>query len=455
MDSRQLPNSTETERAVLGAVLVHQDRALRELAGRLAPEDLYAPAHALIFAAMLAAAEEGEPVDAVTVEQRLRADGHLGRAGGLEAIAKLAEDCSPVSSLQHHAGILRDKAALRGLIRACADISARAHDGEESNGLIRQAGELVRSCSRVHVESSNMRDLVRQHAEACEHRWHHPEDAQPLGVPTGLHVLDSMLQFDGLPLGHVTIVAADTTAGKSALVQAFMRNACKLGRRCLDITLEDKQMARAVRHISAEGRLHNKSQQSQIVHADEWGEFTRTCVEVSRWAENMFFVDRAVAKRLAIDDLLAVASRMVDEHEIDEVVIDYLQLVNSGKDFKNTQQHVDYVFDRIEGWASQHEQTATVLVSQMNRRDRNTRPELRNLYHSAKLEQGAHTVFLIWAPDVPRKDIYCRAVDVAKQKDGPTGLRVVGWQGRSVVWFDADDRAADEYLGLLKGYGVM
>ena len=446
--SRPLPSAQEAEKCILGTLLIHQGAAA-EVAGFLHPDDCYVPAHQEVLRAALALHADGQPIDIVALETRL-GDG-LRRAGGLEGLTALAESATVPAALEHHCRLVRDRAALRKLILACSEISSRAYDEESSDALIRDTVDAARACYRSELRSATGDELVAQIAAACEHRWKHPEEAKPLGVTTGLLSIDNGLVFSGLPRGHVTIVAADTSRGKSALAQAAMRNAAKAGHYCLDVTLEDKQMARMTRHLSAESGMHNKSLQSQIVKADQWMHFTESCMHAAGWGKRMRFIDREEACSLPVDDMLSAAHRIVDKHEVGLVTFDYLQLITSGKNFKTRQEHVDYTFDAIERWAGRHSQTACVVVSQMNRRDENERPRLKNLYHSAKLEQGAHTVLLIWAPKTKGDDYNCRAVDIAKQKDGPTGLTVQGWEGKTVRWFNPDPIEAAKYLHAIGG----
>lgn len=450
--TRPLPHNVTAEASVLGTLLVHPG-AVDQVAGVLRPEDCYVPAHQELLRAALDLAAEGQPIDLTTLEAALSKAGRLQRVGGVGAIAALAEHATIPDALPAHCRVIRDLATLRNMARVGDEFRARACSGEEeAEALVRDAIEALRGCYRAELRCATGSELVAAHVAACEFRWNNPEQAQPLGVPTGFPVLDEFLVFSGLPRGHVTIVAADTSKGKSALAQAFMRHACKVGQSALDVTLEDKQGARMVRHISAESGLQNKKQQNQTVEKHEWMIFAETCGEVARWSKRMRFIDRD-HRGMPVDDLLSAAHRIVDQYEIDLACFDYLQLIPSGQtQLRGTQQHVDYVFDRLEEWAARHPETATIVVSQMHRRDPAVRPELRDLYHSAKLEQGAHTVILIWAARPKHGETYnCRAIDVAKQKDGPTGLLVLGWEGKTVRWFSADEVDAEKYLTAIGG----
>jgi len=431
--TRPPPHSLDAERAVIAALLLRPE-GLERAEALLRPGDFYHPQHEAIYGAALELHRAGQPVDVLTLHDRLAS----AKGATLEVLTGFTTPT--VENIEYHAGIVREKATLRRLIRACHEMEARAFAHEEvehAEGLVTEARAAIDGCYREQIQASDHRGLMMELLDDCEYRWKHPEEAKPLGVPTGYDPLDGSLAFEGLPKGHVTIIAAETGKGKSALAQGICRGACRAGFNVLDVTLEDRARARQARHVSAitaeigKG-IQNMQLQRRMVKADEWQMLMRAAALAHKWKGTIHYLEQ----RLPVDELLARAGRLVRQHEISLVVIDYLQLLSSGQNFRTRQEHVDYVFDRIEHFATAHQETATILVSQMARHE--GRPKLSKLYHSARLEQGAHTVMLLWAPALKTRLPYV-AIDIAKQKDGPTGIRVLGWEARTVRFYNPTD----------------
>lgn len=434
--NRPLPHDVEAERAIVGAILL-DERALDEIFALVRPDDCYHPQNTKILANAFALRAAGEPVDAVTLM------GGLDEAGAVW-LADTPSICT-ATNVAHYACRVRDLATIRELIRVCIDVARDAGTAEHgADELIGSALAKIQGCYRSTANTLNLAQLTAQYVADCEYRFKHPDEVKPLGVPTGFRHLDEMLVFSGLARGHVTTVAAQTSKGKSALAQAFMRHAAQAGCVVLDVTLEDRAQAVTGRQLSAESGIQNLQLQRQEVRANEWSKLATAASSVTRWGSRVDFID---VRAQSVDELLARCRRDVSKRSTDLIILDYLQLIPSGQPFRKRQDHVDYTFERIEEFAGQNTGTAVVLVSQMARHD--GRPTLDKLYHSAKLEQGSHTVLLIWDPET-RQHHNCRAVDLAKQKDGPTGLRVLGWEGRCVRFFDADPVDIEKYLHEVK-----
>jgi replicative DNA helicase len=303
------------------------------------------------------------------------------------------------------------------------------------------------------------RDLLTEILAECERRSRGETEATALGVSTGIRSIDQSLVYGGLARGHVTCVAAKTSQGKSALSQAFKRSTAASGARVLVLTIEDSARAQVRRDLSAESGIQNRQVQRQVIGWEDWPRLVTAASKIHRYGGNIHYLDSAPEN---VHELISSASRHLQTVGADLVIIDYLQLVPSGQPYSKEQQHVDYVFGQIVKFARKHPNVATLLVTQMARHE--GRPKLEKLYHSAKLEQGSHTVMMIWAPELdgwprPRGGIRgeelvdCRVIDIAKQKDGPTGMQALGWDGRTVCFYEphpADARAYLADVGKLK-----
>jgi len=432
------------EKSILGTILVYP-HAIEQVVGTLAPEDFTATAHRKIYQIACKLHREGFTVTPI----------HLLDSGidALE-VSGLSEYCRSPELITHFAKLIRDRAA-RGRLRAICEraaVDAAALHGPELGELVSRALREIEGCWVEDMAVECERELVAEIVTACEQRSKQESEAAPLGVTTGLRTLDNALVYGGLARGHVTTVAAKTSQGKSALSQAFKRGAARQGARVLVVTIEDSSRAQVRRDLSAESGIQNRQVQRQVIGWDEWQTFVGAASKIHRYGDKIHYIDTPPDN---VHEMLSTATRHMQTAGADLVIIDYLQLVPSGQAYSKEQQHVDYVFSQIVKFSRKHKDVATLLVTQMARHD--GRPRLEKLYHSAKLEQGSHTVMMIWAPElkgwprpqggIPGNDLVeCRIVDIAKQKDGPTGLQALGWDGKTVRFYEPNSADAKAYL---------
>ena len=429
----QTPYSLAAEQTIVGTVII-RPQVLTALDGNLSPNDFFAPECRKAYRAALDLHRRNEPVDVVAIHELAKVP--------LESLTNIAEFATVEDAIPHHAATVLDKSAKRRALAALqGGLKQIGDDNLPVDEIVSGAVSELRRCYLDNDDASAGFDLTMDFARDCEYRFKNPNEAKALGVATGFQQLDQFLTYDGVPRGHVTIIAGATNSGKSALELGIFRNAAHRGVKCLDLTLEDRKSARIGRHISAVSGIDIKSVQSRTIPANDWQRAHTAFSTVDH--HPVKYLDQ----RQPVETLLAKAHRIINEDEIELFGIDYFQLLSTSNPQRTRQETVDYVFEQIEAFAGNHPQTATLLVSQMSRHD--GRPQLRNLYHSAKLEQGAHTVVLVWAPDLGGH-YKCRAVDVAKQKDGPRAIRVLGWDGPCVRFFDAERPERENYFEAIK-----
>jgi replicative DNA helicase len=446
----QVPHSIEAEEATLGAIVL-DPRRIETILGRLSPEDFYHAGYSRLYRAMIDCYASGLLPDEVTLASR-----------GVDVLllSDLSGKVPTVHGLDGYIKILRDKASLRRFLavldRARADALSERQDASE---LISTALCAISDCYRSDMQIKCELDLLRELVTEVKAAKCGEAPAAQSGVPTGIACIDDMLVYRGLPRGLVTTVGAKTSQGKSSLAQAFKRAAASAGNRVLVITLEDSAEANTRRDVAAESRIQNMQIQRRIVGDSEMHYFAAAVEKIGKYASLIHYLDDSPDN---IDELLSAATQWIAKSGTDLVIVDYLQMIPSGKAYSKEQQHTDYIFGQILKFSRRHKQAATLLVTQMARHE--GRPQLHQLYHSGKLEQGSHTVMLIWHPEIkgdgwpisrPGRDgkpavIDCRVIDIAKQKDGGIGAGIVGWDARSVRFYDPLSMDAAKYKSMIK-----
>lgn len=446
--SNQIPVSLFSEATVLGEIILKPE--MLKLAS-LKPDDFYSPQYAHVFRTMLKLAEHGKSPDpSILMDHGIKP----------EIVADLSGKVHSIGRFEYHIGIIKDKSALRKMLVIFDKFSTECREGEKtSNEITSEAITVLNQQPNSNIRIYSENELQKGFLEECAKQYEHPNEVLSHGVKTGLKTLDDSLTYSGLPRGQITIIAAQTSKGKSALSQAIKRNAAIDGDSVLVVTLEDTAKAQVRRDFSAESGIQNRRIQRRKIDEDEWRSLISSGQKIRSYGNKINYIEDFPG---AIRDLLIFITRYANNNTVDLLIIDYLQLIPAGVEFRAEQQRIDYILDNIIEFSRRQKNIAILLVTQMARHGGpNSRPRLDKLYHSAKLEHAAHTVMMIWSPEVPgwprprggidaTMMIDCKAIDIAKQKDGPTGLRIIGWDGNTVKFYDPDPVDAKAYVSDLK-----
>jgi replicative DNA helicase len=441
---RTLPHSLDAEAAVLGAILLDSALAFEHLE-ELAPADFYHPGHQELANAAWDLNREHQPVDLTTLAARLESTQKMARVGGIDVISELAGKVPTAANVAFYARIVHDASQRRSLIRACRQSISEAYEPEGSaDEVVQAAADRVGGCYSSNVGGRSIQAVIRSLDTS---------EARPLGVPTGLMVwdgepasgqalLDLHLTFGGLPKGQVTMIGADTSEGKSSLAGCFLANAMLTGHPAVICPFEDRSEAFLLRQIAATAKLSNKDLQGYRV--ENWDAFNRTIDAL--YGCSAHFLETIPR---SVTELTTKIKRLVKRHAAQVVLIDYLQLLKAGVSKRSRQEEIDYVFEELVDMSLSLPDTAVLIVSQFHRRDKQAQPTLSDFYHSAKIEQGSHTVFLIWSPTF-REEYGCKALLIAKQKQGPKGQLIAGWEGRTSSFGAPEPHQARAYWAALQ-----
>jgi len=451
-NARVLPNNLEAERACLGAVLLRPE-VLPELQVAARPEDFYSPANQQILQSMQRLAAAGKPIDVLTLGVDLQEHGHLSRVGGAEAIAELAGHVPTAQNVAHYARMVTSTAQLRRAIQAAAQLQAEAFDHpEDSEKLIQQGIDALQECFRHNPKVRHISEVVEEVRQQIEERsdaaWEGREDElPPLGIPSGIAQLDKQLTFGGVPVGHPSLIGADSSVGKSALANQWIRSATRYGP-VLDCTLEDGAPSRVIRHVAAATGANNKSLQGYVVkRREDWDAVGLDLQELA--ATDIYYLEEIPD---SVDDLCTQSQRVIQQFGCRLWVIDYAQLVPSGLKYGGVYEDSSHIMRTINRTARKLKDCATIIVSQFSQRqDPEQLPVLKDFFGAAEVVQKAHTAIALWRPALgkdPHSDKQYPAVwcDLLKQKNGPTGGFTLGWYKHSAAFYDCTDQRFRELL---------
>lgn len=413
------PHDDNAEMAVLGGMLMSKD-AIGEVSQMIEVSDFYQPKHQTIYEAIIDMFAASEPVDAVLVANRLTDQGNLEKVGGVDYLQSLISSVPTAANATYYAEIVHQRAILRQVIAAGTKIAQLGYsaEGAQAEDIVNLAQSEVyeMGAGRVRQDYSPIKDVVN---DALEQIDKIQKGELQKGVPTGFRDIDEVTQ--GLQPGQMIVVAGRPAMGKSTLGIDFAR-AAALHHNMTSVvfSLEMSKVELAQRIISAETNIPLAAMR----HAED--------ITIERWDTlNKFFVKLENAP-LFIDDspnmslmeIRAKCRRLKQTNDLKLVVIDYLQLMSSGKQIESRQQEVSE-FSRALKLLAKELEVPVVALSQLNRGPEmrnDKKPQLSDLRESGSIEQDADVVFLVHRPDFYDKEDRPGEADIimAKHRNGPT-----------------------------------
>jgi replicative DNA helicase len=425
---RTPPNDIAAEQSVLGAMLLSKD-AIADVVETLRADDFYRPSHATLFDVVLDLYGRGEPADAVTVASELTKVGEITRVGGASYLHTLVSMVPTAANANYYARIVREQAILRRLVTAGTRIVHMGYSGQgEVDDVVDRAQAEVyevteRRTSEDYAPLSDIMQGTLNEIEAISNR-----DGEMVGVPTGFAELDSLT--NGLHPGQLVILAARPALGKSTLGLDICRNASiKHGITSVIFSLEMSRNEIVMRLLSAEAQVSLQHMRSGTMTEADWAKMANKMGVVS---EAPLFIDDS--PNMTLMEIRAKCRRLKQRHNLKLVVVDYLQLMTSGKRVESRQQEVSE-FSRSLKLLAKELEVPVIAISQLNRgpeQRQDKRPMLSDLRESGSLEQDADMVVLLHREDFyERESPRAGEADfiVAKHRNGPTANITVAFQG--------------------------
>jgi replicative DNA helicase len=430
---RQPPQDLPAEQSVLGGMLLSKD-AIADVFEVLTATDFYKPAHVHIFEAVLDLYSRGEPADPITVSAELERGGLLPRVGGSVYLHHLTAMVPTAANAGYYAQIVGEKAVLRRLVEAGTRIAQLGYGGAEGDTGSGEVDEIVdraeqemykvaeRRTTEDYIVLEDLLGPTMDEIDAIQSRG-----GLSLGVPTGFTDLDTLT--NGFHPGQMIIIAARPGVGKSTLALDVARNASvKHGLTSVIFSLEMSKTEITMRLLSAEAGIKLSQMRSGKMQDQDWQKIVKRMSEIS---DAPLFIDDS--PNMTMMEIRAKARRLKQKNDLKLIVLDYLQLMSSGKKVESRQQEVSE-FSRQMKLLAKELEVPVIAISQLNRgpeQRTDKRPMLSDLRESGSLEQDADMVILVHRPDVFESDDP-RAGEadliVAKHRNGQTMTVAVAHQ---------------------------
>lgn len=428
-EKRVPPHSLEAEEAVLGAALLDPN-ALPKIMEILREEHFYSPAHQKIYRAILELFNENVTADLVTVTDWLKQNKMLDNIGGPEYISNIVANVLTTANVEHHARVVLDKAIKRTIIQTSMELLKNSfEDSQSAAELVDYAQNSVFQIKEfgLRKDPTHIRSYITGILESAEAMR---GERMITGVETGYYRLDEMTS--GFQKGDFIVIAGRPSMGKTAFVlniasYAAIENNVPIGIFSLEMSGE----ALVQRLLCSEAKVSLRNLRRGMLKNEDW-------VNLATAAGNLdkapIYIDDSAT--LSIYELKAKSRRLKAEHDIQLIMVDYLQLLEGPKTFRTTsrQQEISEISRALKGLAKELD-IPLIVVSQLSRmpEHRNDkRPLLADLRESGAIEQDADVVIFIYRDEVYNKETEKKGiaeVHVAKQRNGPTGVLELGFQG--------------------------
>lgn len=429
------PQDLEAEKSVLGSMMLSK-KAIDEVAEIIKGRDYYLPKHEMLHNTIMELHSEGEPADAITVANALETNGKLGMVGGRDYLYSLIASVPTAASATYYARIVGERAILRRLVDAGTRIVqlGYATDGSEVDDIVDAAQAEVMQVAedRNRNDYVPLKDFTDELLEELEEIAANGGPSK--GLATGLIDLDNLTT--GLQPGQMIIVAARPAMGKSTLAMNFLRAAAIHQKKpAIIFSLEMSRSEIGMRLIAAEaGVLFGNMRRGKLVNKD-WSKIT-ACM--GRLSEAPLYIDDS--PNMAMNEIRSKCRRLKQQVGLSLVVIDYLQLMTSGKKIESRQQEVSE-FSRALKLLAKELEIPVVAVAQLNRgpeQRTDKKPMIADLRESGSLEQDADVIILLHRPDYYNKDERAGEADiiVAKHRNGETATLPVAFLGHYARFSD-------------------
>jgi replicative DNA helicase len=427
---RALPHSVEAEQGVLGSMLISPRDIIADVVEKINENYFYIPAHQTIYVVLVDLWNAGQGIDLITFTQVLRDRNLLDTVGGASFVTSLFTFVPTAANVGYYLEIVRDKYILREIISACTEGARRSYEEQdEVDDLLDEVEQKIFAVGedRFKGQTLTMKDQVMDAIEAIEKLWE--QKGSLTGLATGFTEFDRMTS--GLHSSEMIVIAARPSMGKTAFVMNVVEHVAVHEKRPVAVfSLEMSSQQVVQRMLCSRARVNLKKVRDGFLADSDFDKLTNAAAKL---AEANIYIDDTAG--LNILELRAKARRIKSKHQIELIVIDYLQLLRStsrrGQD--NRQIEISEISAGIKGLAKELN-IPIIVAAQLNRNPENRtgdskgRPRLADLRESGSIEQDADLVGLLvrqeyYADTEEEKDETEGKADliIAKQRNGPTG----------------------------------
>lgn len=417
LESKTPPHNIEAEQAVLGAILVDWN-AMAEVVSKLSPDRFYSLQNQLVYSALLKLYTNSVRGDTLSLVDELTKEGKLEQAGGVGYIASLTELVPSASNIDHYTEIVLECSTRRELIKIALELRTMAFERgqEDSKHLLDEAEKKIFALSQRNETTKiyNMQEIVKEDITIIDNRY--KQKSSFTGVPSGFGKLDMMTS--GFQNSELIIIGARPSIGKTALALSMMSHiALEKNIPCGFFSLEMPYESIGMRLLSMTSHVDMGRMRSGMLQKSD---FMKIQDAASNWFKAPLYTVDTPNMRLL--DLRAMARRMVKNHDVKIIFIDYIGLITTENPNAQVFEQVSEISKSLKALARELA-IPVVALCQVSRDAEGHEPNLAQLRGSGSVEQDADVVMFI---DRDRKNAEDKAVQdakiiLAKQRNGPTG----------------------------------
>ena len=421
------PQNIEAEQSLLGSLLLDKD-AIIQVADIVSPDDFYHDKHKMIFEAILDLYSKREPIDLLTLANRLIEKNQLEEIGGRSYLVSLSNMVPTASHAANYAEIVQKKATLRKLIKSASEITAIGYDEEEDvTDILDRAEQKLFAVSQGHQKQMfvPITSILNETFERIDEL--HKEKGKLRGVPTGFNDLDNLLA--GLQKSDLIVLAARPSVGKTSLALDIARNVATKHKVPVGIfSLEMSKEQLVDRLLCSEANVDLwKMRTGRLSDREEDDDFPRIGHAIGVLAEAPIFIDDSAMANIM--EIRTKARRLQMEHNLGLLIVDYLQLMEAKYRTDNRVQEISEISRGLKQIAKELN-IPVLALSQLNRGVESRQPpipKLADLRESGSIEQDADIVMFIYRESVYKRDLeldrrHLAEIHIAKHRNGPTGM---------------------------------
>jgi len=414
------PQSLEAETAVLGSMLLERE-AISKAIELIDESAFYAEKNRIIFFILVKLYDSNQAVDTITLAEELKKQNNLDEVGGPSYLISLTSNIPTAANIEHYAKIVKEKAILRKLISTASQIVSESYDTTSSvDKLLDKAEHMIFDIASNKIESKSylLKDIIKDSIETIDNLYQRKEHVT--GIATGYHDFDILTA--GLHPSDFIVIAGRPSMGKSALAGCMAEHIGVVEKKpILFFSLEMSKEQLVQRMLCSHARVDSHKVRTGFLSQSDWPRLVNAAGKLS---EAPIFIDDTPA--ISVLELRAKARRMKAQHDIQFIILDYLQLMRGHGDVENRQQEISEISRAIKALA--RELSVPILaVSQLSRaveQRADRRPQLSDLRESGAIEQDADLVLLLLREEYYNPTDENRGIAdliIAKQRNGPVG----------------------------------
>lgn len=445
---KSMPYSVEAEQSVLGCILFDSQLAV-DIMSELKGDDFYSEANKIIFEAMNSIYISNRPIDYVTLTSELEKSGKLNLCGGITYLTAVEQSVPSSANYVHYVDIVKRDSIMRRLIKSSVQIIETAQTDIGSEEALQFAEKCIFDIS-AKSDTSKLSHIEPSLKEVMEKFGELQTDKNAFrGITTGFPMLDYIT--NGLQRSDLVLIAARPAVGKTSFGLNILGNAALNGAKsCAVFSLEMPKAQITQRILCSSAEINLTKALKGRLEKDEWVKLWK---ETNRLSKSKIYIDDS--SLITPAEILSKCRRLKAKDGLDLIMIDYIQLMSSGKrNAENRQTEIAEITRNLKIIAKEID-VPVIALSQLSRsveKRQNSKPILSDLRESGAIEQDADIVMFLHRSDKPEDVMKSDIVEliIAKHRNGPTGIVELKWFG-DYTKFKGIDKSADEQA---KAYGI-